>query len=612
MLQGLPYDRARTTMAAFPMCEDCRSEYENPADRRFHAQPVACPVCGPRIWLETSDKRTQTDVVARAAALLLEGKVLAIKGLGGFHLACDATNGEAVDQLRVRKRRPAKPFALMGTLAMIAGHCTLTPEARTLLEDPAAPVVLMPSLGNLPPGVAPGMDELGFMLPYTPLHALLLEAVARPLVMTSGNLSGEPQVIGNDEARQKLAAFADAFVMHDRDIARRLDDGVERPAQRGPMTLRRARGRAPSTFTLPPGFGDAPQVVAFGGHLKAAICLVKNGEALLSHHLGDLDNTLSIEEFEKAVRDYAALFDHKPALAACDLHEAYHSSRHSSRFAASLDLPLEKIQHHHAHLASAIGEHGWPLSGGPVAGIVLDGLGLGSDGAIWGGELLLGDYRRFERIAHLKPLPLAGGEAAQREPWRNAVMRLDDAGLSGLADALFPEKPLAVLRNAAAAGLNAPLSSSAGRLMDATSAILGFGAKAQSFEGEASMRLEAMARRGTLRGPLMPVAGSALDTAPLFRFLAIGLDEAIAPAELAHAVHDSLARSFCVPACALVAAGRAGAVALTGGCFQNAKLTELCLAYLEGVPVITHSQVPANDGGLSFGQALVAAARQLG
>ncbi len=320
ILQGLPYDRAQTTMAAFPMCADCRAEYGDPADRRFHAQPVACPACGPRLWLEAGGAAHPGDPIAEAARRLRHGQILAIKGLGGFHLACDAANPAAIATLRARKRRPAKPFALMARAADLAAFCTPSQADLALLKDPAAPIVLLPARGTLPENLAPGMATLGVMLPYTPLHHLLLDAFAGPLVMTSGNLSGEPQVIGNDEARAKLAAFADAFLIHDRDIARRLDDSVERSDP--PLILRRARGRVPGTLPLPPGFADAPPVLALGGQMKGAIALVKNGQALLGHHLGDLDDALCEAEFHKAIADYSALFDHRPALVAVDAHPA--------------------------------------------------------------------------------------------------------------------------------------------------------------------------------------------------------------------------------------------------------------------------------------------------
>ncbi|MBL9057686.1 MAG: carbamoyltransferase HypF, partial [Rhodobacteraceae bacterium] len=467
-----------------------------------------------------------------------------------------------------------------------------------LLGDPAAPVVLVPSRGVLPEAVAPGMADLGVMLPYTPLHHLLLEAFGGVLVMTSGNLSGEPQVIGNDEAREKLAGFADGFLCHDRDIARRLDDSVERAVPR--MVLRRARGRVPGTLPLPPGFGGV-QVLAVGGQMKAAICLVKNGQAMLSHHLGDLDDALTVEEFSRAIADCSALFDHRPEAVACDLHDGYRATRE----AEAMGLPVVKVQHHHAHLAACLGENLWPLDGGPVAGIVLDGLGLGADGTIWGGEVLLGDYRGFERVAHLRPAPLAGGDAASRQPWRNALARLDQAGLEAEADRLFPGQPRAVLRAAGAAGVNAPLSSSAGRLFDAVAAMLEICPDAMSYEGEAAMRLEALA------GPPGPgyAMGPGLDPAPMIRSLMDDLAADVPQATIAARFHDGLAAAFAAEARALVETGRAQVVALTGGCFQNARLLTAMQAALEGLPVLVHREVPANDGGLAFGQALVALAQ---
>jgi len=594
ILKGLPYDRAMTTMAGFALCPACRAEYENPADRRFHAQPVACPDCGPRLWYEGGPG----EPISAAVTCLRAGGVVAVKGLGGFHLACDAANSAALALLRARKRRPAKPFALMGREADLAAVAVLEEAALELLRDPAAPVVLVPSRGVLPEGVAPGMADLGVMLPYTPLHHLLLEAFGGVLVMTSGNLSGEPQVIGNDEAREKLAGFADGFLCHDRDIARRLDDSVERATPR--MVLRRARGRVPGTLPLPPGFGGA-QVLAVGGQMKAAICLIKNGQVMLSHHLGDLDDALTVEEFSRAIADCSALFDHRPEAVACDLHDGYRATRE----AGAMGLPMVKVQHHHAHLAACLGENLWPQDGGPVAGIVLDGLGLGADGTIWGGEVLLGDYRRFERVAHLRPAPLAGGDAASRQPWRNALVRLDQAGLEAEADRLFPGQPRGVLRAAVAAGVNAPMSSSAGRLFDAVAALLGLCPGAMSYEGEAAMRLEALA------GPPGPgyAMGPGLDPAPMIRSLMDDLAADVAPATIAARFHDGLAAAFAAEARALVVTGRAQAVALSGGCFQNARLLTAMQAALEGLPVLVHREVPANDGGLAFGQALVALAQ---
>ncbi|TCO70547.1 carbamoyltransferase HypF [Rhodovulum euryhalinum] len=601
ILNRLPYDRAQTTMAAFPICPACRAEYETPSDRRFHAQPVACPACGPRLWLEQGSHEVPGDPITGAARVLAAGGVVAIKALGGFHLACDAGNAAAVNLLRARKRRPAKPFAVMSREDRLGAFCAPMPDDLVLLRDPAAPVVLVQGTGALPETVAPGMACLGVMLPATPVHHLLMDAVPGPLVMTSGNLSGEPQAIGNDEARATLSAFADAFLMHDREIARRLDDSVERAAPR--MVIRRARGRVPGTLPLPPGFGDAPQVLAVGGQMKSAICLLKGGQALLSHHLGELDEALTWEEFLKAIADYSALFDHRPALVACDAHPGYRATQH----AHAMGLPVEEVHHHHAHLAACLAENLWPLDGGPVAGIVLDGTGLGMDGTIWGGELLLGDYSGMQRIAHLTPAPLVGGDMAAREPWRNLLVRLDQAGLGDLADRLFTPLPRAALRAAARAGLNAPACTSAGRLFDAVAAALGLCANRQTYEGEAAMRLEALAE-GVTAAPY-PFAG--LDPAPMFHALDADLAAGSPPGVISARFHAGLAHAFAAPARALVEGGRARAVALSGGCFQNARLLAEMLAALDGVPVLTHRETPANDGGLALGQAVVAAARHL-
>ncbi|ETD82430.1 carbamoyltransferase HypF [Rhodobacter capsulatus] len=602
ILQSLPYDRARTTMAPFAMCPACRAEYEDPADRRFHAQPIACPDCGPRLWLEAGGVELPGDAIGLAAARLKAGEILAVKGLGGFHLACDATNAEAVDRLRARKRRPAKPFALMAREEDLARIVSVSPAALAALRDPAAPIVLMPSRGALPETLAPGMAELGVMLPYTPLHHLLLDAFDGVLVMTSGNLSGAPQVIGNDEARDKLAAFADAFLMHDRAIARRLDDSVLRVDP--PMVLRRARGQVPGTLPLPPGFETAPQIVAYGGQMKAALCLIKTGQALLGHHLGELDEALTWEAFLQADADYAALFDHRPAAVAVDLHPDFRASRHGAARAGRLGVPLIAVQHHHAHLAACLGENLWPKDGGKVAAIVLDGLGLGPDGTVWGGELLLGDYAGFERIAWLKPAALIGGDRAQIEPWRNALVRLDAAGLSDLADRLFPAAPRDLARQLAAKGINAPLSSSAGRLFDAVAACLGICPMRQSYEGEAAMRLESLAAE-TGPVPDLPCVGGEIDPAPLFQLLAAGER----PDRVAHALHASLAQAFAAEARRLIEAGRAEAVALTGGCFQNSRLATMTRNFLADQGILTQGRIPANDGGLALGQALVAATK---
>jgi hydrogenase maturation protein HypF len=558
------------------------------------------------LWLEAGGQEIPGDPVTMAAARLHAGQVIAVKGLGGFHLACDASNAGAVALLRARKRRPSKPLALMGHLPALERVALLSEADLTLLRDPAAPIVLVPGRGVLPENVAPGMATLGVMLPYTPLHHLLLDAFGGALVMTSGNLSGEPQVVGNDEAREKLSAFADAFLSHDREIARRLDDSVER--SQPPMVLRRARGRVPGTLPLPPGLEGAPQVLALGGQMKGAICLVKNGQALLGHHLGDLDDALCAAEFDKAVADYRALFDHRPALVAVDAHPGYRATQAGH----AMGLPVAEVFHHHAHLAACLAENLWPLDGGPVTGIILDGTGLGPDGTIWGGEVLLGDYRGFRRAAWLMPAPLPGGDRAAREPWRNALVRLDTAGLGGWADELFPDRPRDVLRQVVAGGIHAPLSSSAGRLFDAVAAVLGICPDWQSFEGEAALRLEALAGRSQDPGSY-PFAtdGEAFDVAPMFAEIRRDRAAGRGIEDIARRFHRGLAKAVAQAASARVEVGEARAVALSGGCFQNRLLLDMVCRELGDVPVLTHRVTPANDGGLALGQAAIASARAL-
>lgn len=608
ILHGLPYDRAQTTMAGFAICPDCQAEYDSPADRRFHAQPIACPTCGPRLWFEAQGEILAQDAIDAAVALLRAGGIVALKGLGGFHLACDAANPAALALLRARKHRPAKPFALMAHLPALAEVADLTPADLALLQDAAAPIVLVQTRGVLPDLVAPGMAQLGVMLPYTPLHHLLLDSFGGVLVMTSGNLSGEPQVVTNAEARAKLAGFADGFVMHDRDIARRLDDSVERSDP--PMILRRARGRVPGTLPLPEGFESAPQVLALGGQMKGAICLLKNGQALLGHHLGDLDDALCADEFLRAIDDYSALFDHHPALVAVDAHPGYRATQKGQ----VMGLPVVQVWHHHAHLAACLAENGWPLAGGKVAGIILDGTGLGPDGTLWGGEVLLGDYLGATRAANLRAAPLIGGDKAAREPWRNALARLDQAGLSDWADQLFPDAPRAILRQAAAKGINAPLSSSAGRLFDAVAACLGLCARAQSYEGEAAMRLEALAAQdaqGIGAGYEFGLENGQIDPAPIWPALRQDLARGVGLARIANRFQTGLAQGFATQARWLVESGAAQAVVLSGGCFQNAALLRQMQGALSDLPVLIHRSTPANDGGLALGQAVIAAAWQI-
>lgn len=620
IVEVLPYDRATTTMRGFAMCAACRAEYEDPADRRFHAQPIACPDCGPRLRLETGGEMADGDPLDAAATLLRAGSILAIKGLGGFHIACDATNEAAVAALRTRKHRPAKPLAVMlRDRAMVDGFCEAGEAELAALEHPAAPIVLLRlrAEAGLAASLAPGQNRLGVMLPYTPLHHRLMQAVGCPLVMTSGNRAGAPQVFRDDEAREGLAGIVDCFLTHDRPIARRLDDSVVHVAAGQVQVMRRGRGLAPAPRSLPPGFEQAPPVLALGGELKSAICLTTGGKALLSHHLGDLDEPATQDAFEQAIADYTALFDHRPAAVAVDLHPDYCASRFGAALAAERDLPLIAVQHHHAHIAAVMAEHGWPLESGPVIGVALDGLGHGEDGTVWGAEILLCDYRTSRRLARLKPIPLAGGDAANREPWRVLLAHLDAAlGPEAVPASLFTGRPAATLRAMIARGLNAPMASSAGRLFDAMAALLGLAPPRLSFEGEAAMALQAVAETAGDAAPypfgcIETGELTEIDPAPMWRAACADLAAARAPGVIARRFHAGVAEAFAGLALSLAARHGARAIALSGGVCQNALLLEMLVARLEpsGRTLLLPGEVPANDGGLALGQAAIAAAR---
>ena len=625
IVEAIPYDRANTTMREFRLCETCAAEYADPADRRFHAQPIACPSCGPRVWLEPP---AAGDAIDEARRLLLSGRVLAIKALGGFHLACDATNAAAVARLRTAKRRDAKPFALMAPdLAVVSRYAKVTAEAEAALHSPASPVVVLDALDACSlPGIAPGLDTLGFMLPGTPLHELLLHDLDRPLVMTSGNLSDEPQCIGNGEARDRLCNLADHFLLHDRAIARRVDDSVVREMSGATRVVRRARGYAPAPIVLPDGFRDAPAVLAMGAELKSTFCLLRDGEAVASHHMGDLENAATFADYRRSIEQYADLFAHRPQAIAIDRHPDYLSAKLGLELAARRELPCVRVQHHHAHLAACMAENGVALDAGPVLGIVLDGLGWGDDGTIWGGEFLLGDYRRFRRVACLKPVAMPGGAKAVREPWRNVLAQLL-AGMDwpnvvaqyGGTDVVryLREKPVDTIAAAIARGVNAPLASSCGRLFDAIAAAIGLCRDRALFEGQAAMMLEAAARKAGVAGDpygfaLLETSDGLLhlDAAPVWPALLGDIAAGVPAGVIAARFHGGLAMGMAqtVDAVALEAP-----IALSGGVFQNRILLEQLVELLEarGHRVLTHRNVPANDGGLSLGQAVIAAAQTL-
>ncbi|MBK5967661.1 MULTISPECIES: carbamoyltransferase HypF [Thiorhodovibrio] len=699
ILRAIPYDRANTSMAAFPMCPDCQAEYDNPANRRFHAQPNACPVCGPRVWLEDTQGQPlappdlqAVDAIALASRLLAAGQIIAIKGIGGFHLACDATNTEAVTRLRQRKARDAKPFALMARdIGVIRHYCQLSEQEAILLQSPAAPIVLLarksedhnsqfssqsvsrgdgppqdmapklapkqsPNLApKLAPGIAPRQHRLGVMLPYSPVHLLLLADWDRPLVMTSGNRSDEPQAIANEDARERLAPMADALLLHDRDIINRIDDSLARVDAGHPRLLRRARGYSPAPLLAPEGFDNAAPILALGGELKNTFCLLDAPRLILSQHLGDLDEPATLREFERTLALYRDLFQHRPQAIAVDLHPDYRSSAVGRRLAAELDAPLIQVQHHHAHIAAVLADNGWPKDAGPVLGIALDGLGYcsnrgsdgGSNGHLWGGELLRADYHSFTRLAWLRPTPLPGSDRAAREPWRNLLAQLHTAfgwqsardqwpwlnDLPGLAPGLTAA-PIDTLLRMIDNGFNAPLSSSTGRLFDAVAAALGICPERLAYEGQAAMELEALASGelgnpnaqagafskaapdATPQDPGYPFAlirtaeGTQLDPAPMWQALLDDLSNGITSARIAASFHTGFAKALTNLAVDLAREQHIDTLALSGGSFQNRILLETVIRQAEqaGMRILTHRQVPANDGGIALGQALIAAA----
>jgi hydrogenase maturation protein HypF len=568
VIEGLPYDRPETTMRLFEMCARCRREYDDPGDRRFHAQPIACWDCGPRLSIPLED----------AVAALRAGRIVAIKGLGGYQLACDARDNGAVARLRERKRRPSKPFAVM----MTDPRATLA--ELDALNRPAHPIVLLGPQEGLAPSVAPGLREVGVMLPYTPLHHLLLADFGGPLVMTSGNLSEEPICREDGEASDRLGHIADLILAHDRPIAARYDDSVVRVCAGAERVIRRARGLATRQLPFPSG----PPVVATGAHLKAAFTVARGELAFTGPHVGDLDDLLTVQAFEEQLARYQDLFSVTPEIVACDLHPDYASTRIAERLALG-DDPL-RVQHHHAHVASVIAEHGLE---GPVVGVALDGVGLGTDGTVWGGEVLVCEGAGFRRVDHLEPVALPGGDLCAREGWRVAA----SYGLEEAPEGVDARRFELVRRLASSPGV--PLSSSAGRLFDAVASLLGV-CQLSSYEGEAAARLEAVADPGVDEWLDLGLAHNRR----LFAELAARRRAGEPAGRLSAVFHNSLAR-------AVVQAARATGVrqvALSGGCFQNRRLLESCVSGLRaaGLETYANEQVPANDGGLSLGQAWVA------
>ena len=600
IIRDIPYDRPRTTMAAFRMCPDCRTEYEDPDDRRFHAQPNACPVCGPQLTMDLEEARRQ----------LATGRILAIKGLGGFQLGCDAENDAAVRRLRRRKRRSEKPFALMmPDLSAVERFCRVSDVDREALVSPQRPIVILPRLphAGISEAVAPDNPTLGVMLPYTPLHHLLFAgAPYRALVMTSGNLREEPIVTRNQEARERLAVVADAFVMHNRDIHMRVDDSVVRTFEGALRVLRRSRGYVPQPIDLG---AELAEVLACGAELKNTFCLTKGRYAVLSQHIGDLENLETLEFFQETLEQMKKLFRAEPRLVVHDLHPNYLTTR----FARELQ-GLEKVgvQHHHAHIAACMAENGVRED---VIGVAFDGTGYGIDGQIWGGEFLIADLDGFERRAHLRYVPLPGGDQAIREPWRMALSYLIDTFGAQYADADLPlwtavrGPRLDVVRTMIQRGLNTVQTSSGGRLFDAVASIIGLRHEV-NFEGQAAIQLESVARGGCDdRYPfeLLNSEPWQIDMRPAIREIVSDVCRATPVNVISARFHNTLAAVIVETCLRLRGSDRLNRVCLSGGTFQNLFLLGRVVAGLraKGFEIFLHSAVPPNDGGVSLGQAVI-------
>ena len=619
IIREAPYDRQRTTMAAFAMCPACRAEYEDPRDRRFHAQPIACPACGPRLRaLDSRGQPIDSDLpLALGIASLKDKKIVAIKGLGGYHLACIADEAAAVSLLRRRKHRDQKPLAIMvKDLGAARSLCELSPAEQRILISPRRPIVLLHRrpCAQVAEMVAPGNPTLGVMLPYTPLHHLILsELDGKPLVMTSGNQSDEPIAYEDEDAVARLTGIADLFLTHDRPIHLRCDDSVTRVVAGSELPLRRSRGYAPAPVELP--LPCPMPILALGGQLKATFALGRERHAFLSHHLGDLEFYEAERAYRQAVPHYERLFGLEPQLFAHDLHPDYATTRYAQERDPS--IPRLAVQHHHAHVASCMADN---LLDEPVIGVAFDGTGLGTDGAIWGGEFLTGGYRGFRRAAHLRYVPMPGGDQAIREPWRMAASFLVDAGQGdALLAGRVPAASLAAVRRVIDRRINTPLTSSAGRLFDGVAALLGVRDRV-TYEGQAAIELEWLAAAATSHDASsfeFDIAAGAdrgspliIDTRPLTAAIAAEIGQGQDAAQISRRFHSTLVEIVAQVCARLRQQEELDVVALSGGVFQNALLTSEVIERLErdGFRVIRHKNVPPGDGGLCLGQLAIAAA----
>ncbi|MDA5523643.1 carbamoyltransferase HypF [Yersinia kristensenii] len=619
IIHRMPYDRPDTAMGKFPLCAACQAEYDHPADRRFHAQPNACADCGPQLWLAAANGQAVAhgfSALEQAAAALLAGEIVAVKGLGGFHLAVDATNAAAVARLRERKQRPTKPLAVMLPDADWLKSCVQAADNDALLRllrSSAAPIVLVAKRpgGPLCAAVAPELPEIGIMLPANPLQHLLLQQVARPLVMTSGNGSGKPPALSHQQALSALSEIADHWLLHDREIVQRADDSLVRLTPDGAEMLRRARGYVPDAFELPPGFSQQPAILALGADMKNTFCLLRDTNAVLSQHLGDLEDRDIAQQQQQLLALFCDIYHFTPQAIVVDAHPGYVSHQFGKEWAAQQNIPCIAVLHHHAHLAACLAEHGWPRQGGAVIGLALDGLGYGADGHLWGGECLLVDYVNCEYVGGLPAVALPGGDLASRQPWRNLLAQFqrfvpDWQNLPEAAAIPLPQG--GILARAIARGINAPLASSAGRLFDAVAAALNIVSPAISWEGEAACLLEALAWQSSRTVPpvTMPLHDNQLDLGTFWRqWLAFDA----APAERAYAFHFALAQGFATLARQAAQRFSVDTIAFSGGVLHNRLLRQLLHEQLHDFKLLMPQRLPAGDGGLALGQAVIAAAR---
>ncbi len=619
IIQAVPYDRPNTTMHKFTMCPACQNEYDHPADRRFHAQPNACPVCGPCVWLtDQKGRKLPGDPILACAKMLLNDHIVAIKGLGGFHLACRADSNRAVTKLRQRKNREAKPLAVMvDSLTKARKLGRIDQAAADLLAGPQSPIVLVEKQPRalISQQVAPDTDTIGLMLPYTPIHHLLFAEGLGPLIMTSGNPSEEPLCSDNEEALRRLAHIADAFLLHDRDIERKVDDSVVLSHAQRLLPIRRARGYVPEPLTI--DFKSPQPILAVGGELKSTVCLLTGQDAVLSEHLGELSNARAYRNFTQTVEQFKKLLRTEPKVVACDLHPDYASTRYANK----LSLPVFRVQHHHAHIVACMAENGLT---GDVIGLACDGTGYGTDGAIWGCEALLCDRAEFQRVGHLHYFPLFGGDAAASQTWRPAAALMREAfgddwlSAGDFAFQNIPEEALRIFRQRAARQGSMPLTSSLGRLFDAVAFLLQI-CPENRYEGAAAITLESLARKYEINQPFdynISRSGTfddslIMDIRPMIRDLVGRIHESRPAGELARAFHETVAAMLADTAVEVSRRTGLKRVLLSGGCFVNRLLVDILQQRLAaaGCQVYLHGRVPPGDGGIALGQAVAAVER---